>query len=121
MASEEAPQSRHKVSGAATGKRPPWGSVALIWVVLTVVILLLDYLGVRVIDRNGLVFEVHIYWCGLTFLIAAVAFSLPLYVAGGRYLSLAAFVGGLVLAGAWWVFAFWLLMAWFHGAIGGWY
>ncbi len=83
--------------------------------------LFVDYVGVRLISRNGLVFDVHIYWCGLSFLIAAIAFPLALYVAGGKHLWRGELVGGLVLAGVWWCFVFWLLMAWFHKAIGGWY
>lgn len=95
-------------------------AVALTWVGLTTAILAVDYVGVQLADLNGLVFNVHVYWYGLSFLVAAVAFSFVIWIAKSRHFSAGTFMSGFSLAGVWWLFALCLLMV-FHGAIGGWY
>jgi len=92
-----------------------WKTFAVVWVVLTAAILLVDYVGVRIIDFNGLVFDVHIYWYCLSLIVATVMFLSAFYLATGRRLS----PGTCVISiGGWWLFALFLIMS-FHGTIGG--
>jgi hypothetical protein len=95
-----------------------WIAIALVWGLLTVAILLVDYLGVRIVGRNDLVFNVHIYWNFLSLIVAAIMYPSAIYIASGRRISPGIFVISLSVAGLWWIFAFFMIMG-FHGSIGG--
>jgi hypothetical protein len=96
-----------------------WKQVAIlgtIWVMLTVVTLLVDYVGVRIIRRDDL----YGIWMGLAVVVAPVAFGWPFHVRGSRHLlSYRALGVAILLAYTWYWFAIWLELAWFHSAIGG--
>jgi hypothetical protein len=95
-----------------------WKAFALVWAVLSVAILLIDYVGVRIIDFNGLVFDVHIYWYCLSLIVAAIMFLSAFYFATRRRLTPETCVISIAVAGGWWLFALFLIMS-FHGTIGG--
>ena len=92
-----------------------------IGLILWIVIAVIDYIGVKIIGYNGLVFQVHCYSYGLTFWIASIIFSCTLYKLQFIKKNLNIIFIGLILGGIWWLLTFWVLMAGFHGVIGGWY
>lgn len=94
-----------------------WKVITAEWVLLTSAILFVDFIGVRLIDFNGLVFQVLCYWYGIGYFIAATVFGITICF---KNLSYASIMNSLAMAGLWWLFVFFLLM-WFHGFIGGWY
>jgi len=103
---------RHKLAVAVT--------IVLTWGVLTLAMLAIDYLGVRVLNRNGLVFEVHIYWYGLSAFVGLAAFWIAVHFFGGVPFSLRSVLAVCATTSVWWFLTFCILMQ-FHGAIGGWY
>ena len=98
--------------------RSSWRVVTCVWVALTIAMLLIDYIGVRVVDCDLLAFKVHGQWMAMTFFVAMAAFWWSLYISGGREPSSGVWKGTLLLAWAWWLSTTWLLMG-FHQAIGG--
>ena len=99
--------------------------IGIIGLILLFILAIIDFIGVRVIDRNGLVFEIHCYSFGLTFWFASVIFSFTLYklkLFKKIFLNIAlCSLLGLLLGGIWWLLAYVFLMMGFHGTIGGWY
>ena len=95
-------------------------SIAVTWIVLTSVILAIDCLGVRVLNRNGLVFNVLVYWYGLSEFFSLLAFWAAVHCVTKRKVSILSTIAVLVLTGLWWLLTFCILMQ-THGAIGGWY
>lgn len=92
-----------------------------IGLILLIVIAIIDYIGVKIIGYNGLVFQIHCYSYGLTFWLASVIFSYALYKLQLIKKNFNIIFIGVILGGIWWLLTFWFLMAGFHGAIGGWY
>ena len=88
---------------------------------LLFIIAAIDIIGVRIINRNGLVFEIHCYSMGFTFWFASVVFTFALYKLKLFKKKILNILLGLLLGGIWWLFAFMFLMMGFHGTIGGWY
>jgi len=91
-----------------------------VWFVLTCLILFIDYLGVNVLHKNGLVFEIHCYSSGLTFFIASIVFAGTIRrVTNSSFILVILF--GAITGGVWWFLTFCLLMMGFHALMGGWY
>ena len=87
---------------------------------LTAMMLGIDYLGVCVLDMNGLFFNVHIYWSGLSGMVSAVLFGCEVHLIDKRKPNLGSILAVLGLTAAWWIFTLWA--GWmFHGFICGWY
>ncbi|MDD4872173.1 MAG: hypothetical protein PHR77_16580 [Kiritimatiellae bacterium] len=95
-------------------------AIAIAWTVLTFAMLTIDYLGVRVLNHNGLVFEVHIYWYGLSAFISLAAFWVAVHWIGQTKLSILSTTVVTIVTVAWWLLTFCMLMM-THGLIGGWY
>lgn len=89
--------------------------IAVSALVLTFVLLLLDFVSVRFLSENGLVFNIHCYFYGLTFLIASGVFAV-----GFRKVCSIGFVIAFAIgcAAIWWSISLYLLML-FHIWIGG--
>ena len=92
----------------------------VVWFLLTGVILFIDYLGVNVLDKNGLVFQIHCYSYGLTFFIASIAFAGTIRRVTNSSFKLAILLGAIA-GGVWWFLTFCMLMMGFHSSMGGWY
>ncbi len=91
-----------------------------IWFLLTCIILFIDYLGVKVLDDNGLVFQIHCYSHGLTFFIASVVFAATIKRITNSSFILAILLGAIA-GGIWWYLTFCILMMGFHSMMGGTY
>jgi hypothetical protein len=89
--------------------------LATSWLVLTAIVLLADYIGVRVMHRDDL-------WgisVPMAFLVAPVVFGWPFHVSGSRHLlSYQALGIVLALTWVWGTCTTWLAM-WFHVAVIG--
>ena len=88
---------------------------------LLILIGIIDYIGVNVINRNGLVFTLHCYSYGTSFWIATLCFAAILCKA--KYFSnpLIIITVALISGGLWWGITFCFLMMGFHSTIGGTY
>lgn len=95
-------------------------AVAGTWVALTAIMFTVDYLGVHVLDKNGLFFDVHVYWYGLSPTIAAVVFGTEVHLIDRRRASPGSVAATLAITASWWLLTLWLGFM-FHGLIGGWY
>ena len=69
--------------------------------VLLTAVLVIDYIGVRVIDDNGLGFNIHIYFFALTFWLSSAVFSFALYRLDLSIIKSIFF--GFILGGVWWL------------------
>jgi hypothetical protein len=92
----------------------------IVWFAITGLILFIDYLGVNVLNKNGLVFQIHCYSYGLTFFIASIAFVGTIKRVTNSSFKFAILLG-TVAGGVWWFLTFCILMMGFHGSMGGWY
>mgnify|MGYP001576079618 FL=1 len=90
----------------------------IVWFALTGLILFIDYLGVNVLHKNGLVFQIHCYSYGLTFFIAAIAFAGTIRQVTTISFTLATLLG-TATGGIWWLLTFCILMMGFHSSMGG--
>ena len=90
------------------------------WFLLTGIILFIDYLGVNVLDNNGLVFQVHCYSYGLTFFVASVVFIATIKRTTNSSFILAILLGAIT-GGIWWYATFCMLMMGSHSSMGGTY
>jgi len=95
-------------------------AVPVTWTSLTGAILVVDYLGVRVLGQNGLVFNVLIYWCGISEVVSLLACWAAVHWIPQRKANILSVATVLGLTAVWWLATFVLLMQ-THGAIGGWY
>jgi hypothetical protein len=95
-------------------------AVTVAWAILTCAILGVDYLGVRVLSLNGLVFNVLIYWYGISELVSMLTFWAAVHWIPGRKVNILSVAAVTALTAVWWLATFILLMQ-THGAIGGWY
>ena len=82
---------------------------------LCLLVIAIDFSGVRFLGKNGLAFDIHCYSYGLTFFVATVTFFLFFRKICRAVL---ASVCAALCAAIWWVIAFSVLIL-FHGAIGG--
>lgn len=85
---------------------------------LCIAILSLDYVGVKVADRNGLAFNVHCYSYGTTFIASSAIFTWLYWLSSGKTKLMQQIVRGAVLGAVWWVLSF-VALLYFHGVIGG--
>lgn len=85
---------------------------------LCIAILVLDYVGVKVADRNGLAFNVHCYSYGTTFIAASAVFTWLYWLSSGKIKFIQQVIRGAILGAVWWVLSF-VALLYFHGAIGG--
>jgi hypothetical protein len=105
-----------------------WKRAAIVWGVLSAIMLLLDYVGVRLIHFDGVFIGFHITCMGmdlnvdcmsLGFLVALPAFLSVFYFSDGGLPFSQAFGLAIVLAIAWCWFVLLIVLGWFHVAIGG--
>ncbi|MCE5340526.1 MAG: hypothetical protein LLF92_05285 [Planctomycetaceae bacterium] len=86
---------------------------------LLLIIAAIDIIGVRIINRNGLVFDIHCYSMGITFWLASSIFIITLYKLKLFKKKSINILLGFSLGGFWWLMAFIFLMMGFHSIIGG--
>lgn len=86
---------------------------------ITAIVLSIDWVGVRIVNQNGLAFRVHCYSYGSTFALATIISFLFLR-RGSQMARAKSSVIGALIAGVWWLVTF-VLLLYFHGLIGGWY
>ncbi len=82
---------------------------------LLLLILAIDFAGVRFLNKNALAFDIHCYSYGLTFFVATATFFLFFRKICRAVLASACAV---LCAAVWWVIAFSILVS-FHSIIGG--
>jgi len=85
------------------------------------VILFIDYIGVNIVNNNGLVFEIHCYSFGLTFWMTSLIFGLLFYKFEFFSNKTSIIISSLVAGALWWLLTFYVIMNGFHGSIGGTY
>ena len=83
-----------------------------------IAILVLDYVGVKVAERNGLAFDVHCYSYGTTFIVASAIYTWLYWLSSGKTKLVQQVFRGAVLGAIWWVLSF-VVLLYFHGTIGG--
>jgi len=92
-------------------------ALILVLIPLTILVLSVDWFGVRGINQNGLGFRIHLYSFGFTFALAALI-SILMFRRKHALTWQKACFNGAVAAGIWWLVTFGLLF-YFHGFIGG--
>jgi hypothetical protein len=95
-------------------------AVAGTWIALTAIMFVVDYLGVCVLDMNGLFFNIHIYWFCSSAIVAAIIFGIEVHFIDRRKLSIGSAMAVLAITALWWLLALWIMFM-THGLIGGWY
>ncbi len=93
-------------------------SLLIASLVLCVVVLVIDLLGVKVVEHNGLGFKAHCYSYGSTFIVASAVFTWIYWVSSEKNNLKYQAIQGLILGSLWWIISFFALL-YFHGAIGG--
>ena len=94
-------------------------SLSALFIVLLAAMLVIDFIGVRMVDANGLVFQVHCYSYGLSFAVAAGLFLLVLGWCRTEMRIVKRILVSLILAAVWWGITL-LAVLQFHISIGGW-
>jgi len=80
-------------------------------------LLVVDWVGVHVVDQNGLAFKVHCYSYGSTYWVASALASL-FYLHRSPEHKAKSIMFGLLTGAGWWLVGFVVLYI-FHGVIGG--
>lgn len=94
-------------------------ALSALFIALLATMLIIDFFGVRIVDANGLVFEVHCYSYGLSFAVAAGLFFLVLGWCRSEMRIVKRVLVSLLLAAVWWGITF-IGVLQFHISIGGW-
>jgi len=70
---------------------------------LCLLVLILDLIGVKVLQRNGLAFNVHCYSYGITFIAASTAIAWLYWLSSGKTKLIIQIVKSAILGAVWWV------------------